>query len=227
MAVNCNQSQLIESVAVRDRDSSRNRARWGGGRRLWGKTDRKTRREREAAEEIKLEKGSGWDWLDAAVRCEITKPLFDGGLNVPCLLRLPVSLTWTHTLRKLFPGVKWIHRGTALGISEGGKMETSIWWRRQLRQTSSTWARPLWLSHEAFMTCSLWMDGRERNLAIYRNPLHLIIINNINNDKDIDTRRNVNPPNLEIKTYLTSAPQLYKEDNSGLMGLWRATLIFF
>lgn len=59
MAVNCNQSQLIESVAVRDRDSSRNRARWGGGRRLWGKTDRKTRREREAAEEIKLEKGSG------------------------------------------------------------------------------------------------------------------------------------------------------------------------
>lgn len=38
------------------------------------------------------------------------------------------------------------------------------------------------------------MDGRERNLAIYRNPLHLIIINNINNDKDIDTRRNVNPP---------------------------------
>lgn len=45
--------------------------------------------EGEAAEEIKLEKGGVGDWLDAAVCCEITKPLFDGGLNVPCLLLLP------------------------------------------------------------------------------------------------------------------------------------------
>lgn len=66
---------------------------------------------REAAEEIKLEKGSGLDWLD------------DGGLNVPCLLRLPVSPSWTHTLRKLFPGVKWINCGTALGILQGRKMK--------------------------------------------------------------------------------------------------------
>lgn len=78
---------------------------------------------REAAEEIKLEKGSGWDWLDVAVWCEITKPSFDGGLNVPCLLRLPVSPSWTHTLRKLFPGVKWINCGTALGILQGRKMK--------------------------------------------------------------------------------------------------------
>lgn len=146
----------------------------------WGtergrKTDRKTRREREVAEEIKLEKGSGWDWLDAAVCCEITKTLFDGGLNVPCLLRLPVSPSWTHTLGKLFPGVKWIHRGTTLGISEGRKMETSIWWRLQLRQTSFALARPLWLSYEAIMTCSDWVD-RRNNPAIYHNPLHLIIV---------------------------------------------------
>lgn len=62
------------------------------GRRLWGETDGKTRREREAAEEIKLEKGSGRHWLDAGVCYEIAKPLFDGGLNVSCLVRLPVSL---------------------------------------------------------------------------------------------------------------------------------------
>lgn len=125
MAVSCNQSQLIESIAVRDRDSSRHRARWGG----WGEGNvsevEQTGKQgkREAAEEIKLEKGSGWDWLDVAVCCEITKPSFDGGLNVPCLLRLPVSPSWTHTLRKLFPGVKWINCGTALGILQGRKMK--------------------------------------------------------------------------------------------------------
>ena len=58
MAVNCNQSQLIESVAVTDRGGLRETGR-DRGRRPWGETDRKTRREREAAEEIKLEKGSG------------------------------------------------------------------------------------------------------------------------------------------------------------------------
>lgn len=138
---------------------------WG----LWGKADRKTRRERESAEEIKLEKGSSWDWLDVVVCCEITKSLFDGGLNVSCLLclpvRLPVSPLWTLTLRKLFPSVKWIHRGTASWISEGRKMETWIWWRLQLRQTSPTVAGCLWLSHETIMTCSAWVDGVKKSCS--------------------------------------------------------------
>lgn len=102
-------------------------------------------------------------------------------------------------LRKLFPGVKWIHRGTALGISEGRKMETSIWWRLQLRQTSSTLAGPLWLSHEAIMTCSDWVD--RECVCVWGGSCN-IPPPPLSNNSNIDKHLNVNHLNLEIKTYL-------------------------
>ena len=53
MAANSNQSQLIESGAVKDSETEQDR-----GWHLWKKQKRR-RGEREAAEEIQLQKGRG------------------------------------------------------------------------------------------------------------------------------------------------------------------------
>lgn len=83
MAVNCNQSKLIESVSVRDTKTEEQSERL--------KKERKMRKEGEGAEKIKLDSGSGGDWLSAAVYYETAKLLFDGGLHFLHLSCLPVS----------------------------------------------------------------------------------------------------------------------------------------
>lgn len=150
MAVSCNQSQLIESIP----DGEDGSGSWvreiegmmsvGAG---WGQRDKKK------------ERGSRGDKIIEGQRQRLTwwghlmwKPIFDGGLNIPCRLGTSVSLSWTHMLGKLSPGVKWIHHGTALGISERRKMETSIWLGLQRRKTPPL--GPLWLRQVAVMTCS-------------------------------------------------------------------------
>lgn len=88
MVGNCNQSQLIEFVAVRDTDVLRNRACEIVSGVCGERGDINKEQEKVAVEEIKLESSAetGSMWL-MAVKLQ---SLFDGGLNIAFLPSLPV-----------------------------------------------------------------------------------------------------------------------------------------